>query len=63
MTNQEAYKTDLDELKEQIEKLLALVPVGKTKAEKQSREQAESIASMARATIGCMRNDYIIEDC
>lgn len=62
MTNMDAYLDDLNELEEKIKQLLRFVPVGKTKAEKQSREQAEEIASMAQATISCMRNDYIIKD-
>lgn len=63
MTNQEAYLSDLNELREEIDHLLSLVPVGKTKRELQVREQAEEVAGRARATIGCMRSDYIIADC
>lgn len=59
MTNQEAYLSDLDDLQKEIDYLLSLVPVGKSKKELQAREQAEEAASRARATIGCMRNDYI----
>lgn len=62
MTNQEAYLSDLDGLRKEIDYLLSMVPVGKTKRELQAREQAEEAASRARATIACMRNDYIIED-
>lgn len=60
MTNQEAYLSDLDELREEIDRLLSLVPVGKSKRELQIREQAEEAAGRARATINCMKNDYII---
>lgn len=62
MTNQEAYLSDLDDLRKEIDYLLSLVPVGKAKKELQMREQAEEAAGRARATIGCMRNDYIIAD-
>ena len=60
MTNKEAYMSDLCYLEKEIERLLGLVPVGKTKKELQRREQAEEAASMARATINCMKNDYIV---
>ena len=60
MTNQEAYLSDLDELREEIDRLLSLVPVGKSKRELQIREQAEEAAGRARATINSMKNDYII---
>ena len=60
MTNQEAYLSDLAELREEIDRLLSLVPVGKAKRELQVREQAEEVAGRARATINCMKNDYII---
>lgn len=60
MTNQEAYLSDLNELREEIDRLLSLVPVGKGKRELQVREQAEEVAVRARATINCMKNDYII---
>ena len=63
MTNQNAYLNDLDELRAEIDRLLSLVPIGKSKAEIQKRVQAERAASNARATISCMKNDYIIEDC
>lgn len=63
MANQEAYLSDLDDLLKEIGYLLSLVPVGKSKKELQVREQAEEAAGRARATIGCMRNDYIIVDC
>jgi len=59
MTNKEAYISDLDELEAAIEKLLHAVPVGKTKRELAVREAAENVAGAARATIACMRNDYI----
>ena len=62
MTNKEAYMSDLDDLEKEIERLLSLVPVGKTKKELQGREQAEEAAGMARATISCMRRDYIISE-
>ena len=62
MTNQEAYLSDLDELRKEIDYLLSLVPVVKSKMELQAREQAEAAADRARATIGCMKNDYIIAD-
>lgn len=63
MANQEAYLSDLDDLLKEIGYLLSLVLVGKSKKELQAREQAEEAAGRARATIGCMRNDYIIVDC
>ncbi|MGN0999723.1 MAG: hypothetical protein ACI4PO_09245 [Faecousia sp.] len=59
MTNKESYLSDLDDLEKEIARLLSLVPVGKAKREIQVREQAEEAASRARATIACMRNDYI----
>lgn len=63
MTNQEAYNLDLDYLMSSINSLLAAVPVGKTRSEAHRREEADRVASLARATIQCMRNDYIIDDC
>lgn len=62
MTNKEAYMSDLDDLQKLIDSLLKMVPVGKTKHEQQVREQAENIAGDARATISCMRGDYLILD-
>ena len=62
MTNREAYMSDLDDLQKAIDCLLSMVPAGKTKYEKQIREQAENAAGAARATIGCMRRDYIIAE-
>ena len=62
MTNKEAYLSDLDDLQKLIDSLLKMVPVGKTKHEQQVREQAENIAGDARATISCMRRDYLILD-
>lgn len=59
MTNKEAYFSDLDDLKDAIEKLLSLIPDGKTKREQAMKEAAENIAGAARATISCMKNDYI----
>lgn len=59
MSNKEAYISDLAELEAAIEKLLHYVPVGKTKRELSAREAAENVAGAARATIACMRNDYI----
>ena len=63
MSNREAYLSDLDDLRKEIDHLLSLVPVGKSKKELQTREQAEEAAGRARATINCMKNDYIIADC
>ena len=63
MTNQEAYMSDLDDLLKEIDQVLSVVPIGKTKMERQAREQAEEAAGRARATINCMRNDYIIAEC
>lgn len=60
MTNKEAYQSDLDDLLNEIDNLLSLVPIGNAKNVQKSREQAEEAASRARATIGCMRNDYIM---
>ena len=59
MSNKEAYISDLKELEAAIEKLLQAVPVGKKKQEIAIRETAENIAGSARATIHCMKNDYI----
>jgi len=61
-TNKESYLIDIDDLQKAIDHLLSLVPIGKTKVKIQMREQAEKTASMARATISCMRNDYIITE-
>ena len=63
MNNQDAYLHDLNDLQEEIDRLLSLVPVGKAKRELQARKAAEDAASRARDTISCMKNDYIIEDC
>lgn len=62
MTNQEAYNMDLDELRAAIDALLAAVPSSATRSGTHRREEAERVASSARATIACMRNDYIIRD-
>ena len=59
MTNQEAYLIDLNDLRREIDYLLSMVPTGKNKKEMQAREQAEEAAGRARATLGCMKNDYI----
>lgn len=45
MTSKEAYLSDLDDLEKEIERLLSLVPVGKTKksfrgASRQKRQPA-----------------------
>ena len=58
MANQEAYLSDLDDLRKEIDYLLSMVPIGKSKRELQAREQAENAAG--RATISCMRNDYFV---
>lgn len=50
MTNKEAYLTDLDDLKKEIDFLLSIIPVGKTKNEIQARQTAEDAAGRARAT-------------
>ncbi|WP_050619043.1 hypothetical protein [Intestinimonas massiliensis (ex Afouda et al. 2020)] len=63
MANQDAYLHDLSDLQKEIDHLLSLVPVGKSKRDLRAREDAEAAAGRARATIGCMRNDYIIKDC
>lgn len=63
MTNQDAYLHDLEDLKKEINYLLSMVPVGKNKKERQMRENAEAAAGRARATIGCMENDYVIREC
>lgn len=63
MSNQEAYLRDLEELQDEVNRLLSLVPMGKTKKEIQNREQAEESAGKVRATINCMKRDYIIADC
>lgn len=59
MNNKEAYLADLDELKQEFDKLLQLVPEGKTKREKESRTKAERIAGSAKALISCMEKGYI----
>lgn len=60
ITNQESYLSDLDDLRKEIDYLLSLVPVGKSKKELQARKQAEEASRKARATISCMKRDYII---
>ena len=62
MTNREAYMDDLDSLQKTIDYLMSMIPSGKTKAEIMEREKAENAAGAARATIGCMRRDYIIAE-
>lgn len=62
MTNQKAYNMDLDELRAAIDALLAAVPSSAKRSDAHRREEAERIADSARATIACMRNDYIIQD-
>lgn len=62
MANQEAYLSDLDDLRKEIDYLLSMVPIGKSKRELQAREEAEHAADRARATISCMRNDYFVAE-
>lgn len=62
MTNMEAYLSDLKELEEIITALEQLVPSGTTKRARQSKSEAARIASNARATIDCMKNDYILAE-
>lgn len=63
MTNQDAYLHDLEDLRKEIDYLLSMVPIGKSKKDLQTRKNAEDAAGRASATIACMRNDYIIKDC
>ena len=44
MTNQDAYLHDLSDLQKEIDHLLSLVPVGKSKRELRAREDAEAAA-------------------
>ena len=60
LTSKEAYLIDLEDLQKEIDALLRLVPIGKSKRDHEARERAEEAAGRARATIGCMRNDYVI---
>lgn len=62
MTNKEAYNMDLDELRAAIGALLAAVPSGTKRSDAHRREEAERVASSARALIGCMTNDYNVQD-
>lgn len=62
MTNKEAYNMDLDELRAAINALLEEVPSSTKRSDTNRREKAERIASSARALIGCMRNDYNVEE-
>lgn len=61
MTNKEAYNMDLDELRAAIDALLAAVPSSTKRSDAHRREEAERVASSARALIGCMKNDYNVE--
>ena len=61
MSQYESYLIDLDNLLKNIDQILSAVPVKKNKVEQLAREQAELAASAARATIQCMKNDYIIK--
>lgn len=63
MTNQDAYLHDLEDLRKEIDYLLSMVPIGKSKKDLETRKNAEDAAGRARFTIACMRNDYIIKDC
>ena len=63
MTNQDAFLHDLEDLRKEIDYLLSMVPIGKSKKDLQTRKNAEDAAGRARSTIACMRNDYIIKDC
>ena len=62
MTSKEAYNMDLDELRTAIDALLAAVPSSTKRSDAHRREEAERVASSARALIGCMRNDYIVAE-
>ncbi len=44
MTNKEAYQSNLDDLLNEIDNLLRLVPIGNAKNIQKSREQAEEAA-------------------
>lgn len=63
MTNQDAYLHDLEDLRKEIDYLLSMVPIGKSKKDLETRKNAEDAAGRARSTIACVRNDYIIKDC
>lgn len=62
MTSKDAYLNDLNDIQAEIDRLLSMVPIGGSKKVAQARKQAEAAASAARATIGCMKNDYIISE-
>lgn len=62
MTNKDAYNMDLDELRTAIDALLAAVPSSTKRSDAHRREEAERVASSARALIGCMRNDYNVAE-
>lgn len=59
MTNKEAYLSDLEELEAAFASLLRLVPSGTTKMAAKTKATAEEIENSARATIACMKHDYI----
>ena len=44
MTNQDAYLNGLDELRKEIDYLLSMVPIGKSKKDLQTRKDAEDAA-------------------
>ncbi|NBI80057.1 hypothetical protein D3Z39_14525 [Anaerotruncus colihominis] len=62
MTNKEAYLSDLQELDDALAAILRAVPYGPTKKVKEARAEADRVADSARATIACMKRDYIIQE-
>ena len=62
-TNQNAYENDLDEILDDLNKLLQLIPVSSAPKAAMTRAHAEALAGNIRTTIFCMKNDYKIVDC
>ena len=62
MTNAEAYLLDLKDLETAITVTMQLFPEGATKAARQNKAAAGRLAEDALATIGCMKNDYIVNE-
>lgn len=62
--NREAFHKDLDSLLEDLSSLFAYYPLGDTSKIRKQQEGFAATVGRIRATIGCMRNEYIIpENC
>jgi len=62
MTNRESFSNDLDDILEDLAALSVHYPQGATKKARKAQGDFAAAIGRIRATIGCMRNDYIISE-